>query len=106
MDCGSYRLIKLLEVMESIFENQTIQQVHISDMEFGFVPGKGTTDAIFVVIQIQEDLRAKSKKLDFRFVDMVMAFDRVPREVSSWAMRKLGVEECLMCCLCIRVLVQ
>ena len=26
-------------------------------------------------------------------VDLEKAFDRVPREVISWAMRKLGVEE-------------
>jgi len=29
------------------------------------------------------------------FVDLEKAFDRVPREVISWAMRKLGVEEWL-----------
>jgi len=28
-------------------------------------------------------------------VDLEIAFDRVPREVIRWAMRKLGVEECL-----------
>jgi len=30
------------------------------------------------------------------FVDLEKAFDRVPREVISWAMRKLGVEEWLV----------
>jgi len=32
----------------------------------------------------------------FGFVDLEKAFDRVPREVISWAMRKLGVEEWLV----------
>jgi len=36
------------------------------------------------------------KKLYFAFVDLEKAFDRVPREVISWAMRKLGVEEWLL----------
>jgi len=36
------------------------------------------------------------KKLYFRFVDLENAFDRVPREVISWAMRKFGVEEWLV----------
>ena len=30
------------------------------------------------------------------FVDLEKAFDRVPREVISWTMRKLGVEEWLV----------
>jgi len=29
-------------------------------------------------------------------VDLEKAFDRVPREMTSWAMRKLGVEEWLL----------
>ena len=29
-------------------------------------------------------------------MDLEKAFDRVPREVIRWAMRKLGVEECLV----------
>jgi len=42
---------------------------------------------------MQEKFRAKGKKLYFGFVDLEKAFDRVPREVIRWAMRKLGVEE-------------
>jgi len=43
--------------------------------------------------QMQQKLTAKGKKLYFGFVDLEKAFDRVPREVIRWAMRKLGVEE-------------
>ena len=63
---------------------------------FGFMKGKGTTDAIFMARQMQENFRVKGKKLYFGFVDLEKAFDRVPREVLSWAMRKLGVEEWLV----------
>ena len=35
-------------------------------------------------------------ELYFGFVDLEKAFDRVPGEVISWAMRKLGVEEWLV----------
>jgi len=64
-------------------------------MQFGFMKGKGTTDAIFIVRQKQK-FTAKGKKLYFGFVDMVKAFDRVPREVIRWAMHTLGVEEWLV----------
>jgi len=50
-------------------------------MQFGFVKGKGTIDAIFVLRQMQEKFRVKSKKLCLGFVDLEKAFDQVPREV-------------------------
>jgi len=96
----SYRGIKLLEhamkVMERISENRIRQQIDIDDMQFVFMKGKGTTDAIFIVRQMQEKFRAKGKKLYFSFVDLEKAFDRVLREVIRWAMRKLRVEEWLV----------
>ena len=112
MECGSYRGIKLLEhamkVVERIFEHRIRQQIEIDDRQFGFMKGKGTTDAIFTVKQT-ENFRvkgknskilnlfySKGKKLYFGFVDLEKAFDRVPREVIRWAMRKLGVEEWLV----------
>jgi len=59
-------------------------------MQFGFMKGKGTIDAIFTGTQMQQNFRVKGKKLYFGFVDLEKAFDRVPREVIRWAMRKLG----------------
>ena len=46
----------------------------MDDMQFGFVRGEGTTDAIFVVRWMQEGFRAKGKKLCFGFVDLERAF--------------------------------
>ena len=66
------------------------------DMQFGFVPGKGIVDAIFMVRQLQEKFLEKRKDLFFAFVDLEKAFDRVPREVVRWALRQLGVEEWLV----------
>ena len=47
-------------------------------MQFGFMPGKGAVDAIFIVRRMQEEYQ---KKLYMCFVDMEKAFDRVPRKV-------------------------
>ena len=56
-------------------------------------PSRGTTDAIFVVRQLQEKYLAANKRLYMAFVDLEKVFDRVPRKVIWWALRKLGVEE-------------
>jgi len=98
--CGSYRGIKLLEhamkVVERTFKQRIRQHIDIDDMQFRFMKGKETTDAIFIVRQMQEKYRAKGKKLYFAFVDLEKAFDRVPREEVRWAMHKLRIEEWLV----------
>ena len=48
------------------------------------------------MVVYQENFRVKGKKLYLDFVDLEKGFDRVPGEVISWAMRKLGVEEWLV----------
>ena len=74
MECGSYRGIKLLEhatkVVETILEHRMRQQIETDDMQFGFMKGNGTTDAIFMARQMQENFRVKGKKLYFGFVDL------------------------------------
>ena len=65
----------------------------IDDMQFGFMAGRSTTDAIFIIRQLQEKYLARNKELWMAFVDLEKAFDRVPREVVWWALRYLGVDE-------------
>ena len=45
------------------------------------MPGKGTIDALFLVRRLQEEHRAKAKRMYMCFVDLKKAFDRVPRKV-------------------------
>ena len=57
LECGSYREIKLLDhvmkILEKVIEGRVKKIVKIDDMQFGFMAGKGTTDAIFIVRQLQ-----------------------------------------------------
>ena len=64
-------------------------------MQFEFMPGKGTIDAIFIVRQLQEKYLGK-KNLFFVFVDLEKTFDRVPRDIVRWAMRKLNIDKWLI----------
>ena len=82
-----------MKVLERIVDGLIRQFVSVNDSQFGFVPGRGTTDAIFVVRHLQEEYLAANKRLYMAFVDQEKAFDQVPRKVIWWALRKLGVEE-------------
>ena len=57
-------------------------------MQFGFMPESGTIDALFILRSLQEEYHAKGKKLYMFFVDLEKAFDRVPRKMLEWALRK------------------
>ena len=65
-------------------------------MQFCFMPGKGTLDAVFILRRLQEEYLEKEKKLYMCFVDLEKAFDRVQRKLVEWAMRKGGVQELMV----------
>ena len=75
--------------MESLIRSQ----VDINNMQFGFMSGSSTADAIHILRQMQEKHLISKKKIYLAFVDVEKAFDRVPRSALWWAMRKLGIVE-------------
>ena len=68
-----------MKVLEIVLKRVIRCQVSIDNMQFGFMHGKRTTDATFIMRQVQEKQhQAKKKKLYYAFVDLEKAFDRVP----------------------------
>ena len=67
VDRGNKRGLKLTEqamkILQRIVDGLIRQVVSIDDSQFGFVPGRCTTDAIFVVRQLQEKYLAVNKRL-------------------------------------------
>ena len=61
--CGNYRGIKLMshtmKVWERIIEARIRNRVEISKQQYGFMPGKGTTDAMFALRML---IQERSKK--------------------------------------------
>ena len=59
----------------------------VDDVQFGFMPERGTIVAVFILRWMQEEYHATGKKLYICFVDLEKAFDIVQRNVLELAMR-------------------
>ena len=76
--CSCYGAIKLLEhgkVVERVLEKSLCIIVSVDDMQFGFIPERGTIDVVFSLIGMHEEYHAKGKKLYMCFEDVEKAFD-------------------------------
>ena len=82
--CGNYRGIKLMshtmKVWERIIETRLRDRVEISKQQYGFMSGKGITDAMFALRMLMEKYREDQRELHCVFVDLEKAYDRVARE--------------------------
>ena len=85
-----------MKIVERVLERRIRTTVNLNEMQFRFVPGKETVNAIFIVRRMQEEYQKKDRKLYMCFVDMEKAFDRVPRKVMEWATRKKGLSEVIV----------
>ena len=65
LECNNYICIKLMshtmELWERMTEARLREITKIADNQFGFIPGKSTTEPIFALRMLQEKYREKTK---------------------------------------------
>ena len=91
-----FQILHHLKIIERVLERRIRTLVDFIEAQFGFMPGKGTTDALFLGRRLQKEHRAKDKRMYVCFIDLENAFDRAARRVMEWAMRKKGLPEILV----------
>ena len=94
---GNYRGIMLLEAAYKIVciilhgRMLPIQEGLDHEAQCGFRPGRGCADAVFTVKLAMKKRREHGLESWILFIDLVKAFDRVPRELLWKVLLKFGV---------------
>ena len=79
-----------MKVVERVFEKRFRRIVYVNEVQFGFMPERGTIDAVFILRRMQEEYHAIGCMC---FVDLEKAFDRLPRKALDWVLLlKKGIQ--------------
>ncbi|GJR27882.1 retrovirus-related pol polyprotein LINE-1 [Tanacetum coccineum] len=83
--CSNYRGIKLLghimKLWERVIERRLRRETRVSENQFGFMPGRSTTEAIHLLRNLMEKYRERQRDLHMDFLDLEKAYDSVPHEL-------------------------
>ncbi|KAH1266713.1 LINE-1 retrotransposable element ORF2 protein [Glycine max] len=94
-NCANYRGIKLMshtmKLWERVIERRLRKETQVTENQFGFMPGRSTMEAIYLLRRVMEQYRMNQQDLHLIFIDLEKAYDRVPREILWKALEKKGV---------------
>jgi hypothetical protein len=70
-----------MKLWERIIEHRLRGVINVIENQFGFIPGRLTMEAIFLIRQLMKRCREQKKDMYMIFIDMEKTYDKVPRNV-------------------------
>jgi hypothetical protein len=90
--CTNYRGIKLIshttKLWERIIEHRLRGVTNITENRFGFMSGRSTMEAIFLIRQLMKRCREQKKDMHKVFIDLEKDYDKVTSNVTWCALQK------------------
>jgi hypothetical protein len=77
-----------IKLWERIIEHHLRGVTNITKNQFGFMSGRSTMEAIFLIRQLIERCKKQKKDLHMIFIDLEKAYGKVPRNVMWRALQK------------------
>jgi len=70
-----------MKLWERVIEGRLKKGISISKNQFGFMPGRSTTEAIHLIRRLIEVYQDRKKDLHIMFIDLEKVDNRVPRKM-------------------------
>jgi hypothetical protein len=90
--CTNYYGIKLMShtimLWERVIEHRLRRIKSVTKNQFGFMPGRSTMEAIFLVQQLMGRYKEQKKDLHIVFIDLEKEYDKIWRNILWWALEK------------------
>ena len=96
-DAANYRPISLLRSVYKIYmmmiryRMQQAIEDKLSKTQYGFRPGKSTSDALYVIRRIQDYAESKGARLSLALLDWEKAVDKIQHDKLILALKRMGL---------------
>ena len=84
----------IVKLKERVIDSRIRNEVTIAEQQFGFMPGRNTTDAIVCLRMLMEKWSEGQKAMHCIFIDLEKAYDRISREEMWECLRLVETSGC------------